>query len=182
MQFETSRLTLRLMQPTDLEQALLYWLDASVNQYLPFPLDRSFATQKFNQTLLPWGGEDGDKLVLAIVDKASNGLIGEIMFKYVNKASGLAEIGYCLNVQSQGKGYAAEAVKGLMGFAFSELGAHKLMAIVDTRNLASTKLLDKLAMRREGCLIEHDKIKGQWCDLYSYGMLAKEFNGLYQLD
>jgi aminoglycoside 6'-N-acetyltransferase len=100
------------------------------------------------------------------------------MFKYVNKACGLAEIGYCLNVASQGKGYAVEAVKALMGFAFNALAAHKLIAMVDTRNLASAKLSEKVGMRQEACFIERDKIKGQWCDIYCYAILAREFNAL----
>jgi ribosomal-protein-alanine N-acetyltransferase len=176
MQFETERLTIRLMQSDDLSDVLVYWLDAKVNQYLPFPLDREFATQKFNQSLLPWSGQVGEKLVLAIVEKKTATVIGELMFKHLDKQRGLGEIGYCLNVASQGQGYALESVKALLDIAFNHCCVHKLMAIVDSRNQASAKLLDKLGMRQEAHLIEHDKVDGHWCDLYYYGMLAREFH------
>jgi ribosomal-protein-alanine N-acetyltransferase len=174
MHFETTRLLMRPMQADDLEDNLIYALDPAVNQYVPFPLDRAFAMKRFEASLEPWQGETNDKLVLAIVNKNSQQVIGELMFKYASKNCGLVEIGYCLNTASQGKGYATEAVKALIRHAFEQCGAHKIWAKVDTRNDASNRLLEKLGMRKEGCLIEQTKLLDGWCDMYSWGLVVGE--------
>jgi ribosomal-protein-alanine N-acetyltransferase len=175
LQLESPRLLMRPMQADDLEDVLVWALDPVTNQYSPMLNTREFAVERFESSLAPWQAQDNEKLVLAIVEKTSNRVIGELMFKYASKACGLIEIGYCLNTASQGRGFAFEAVKALVQHAFEHQNVHKVSARVDVRNDASNKLLEKLGMRREGVLIEHAKLSDGWCDMYSWGLLAKKF-------
>ena len=174
MQFESPRLLMRPMQPDDIDDVLIWALDPVINQYAPMPSTREFAIERFEKSLTPWQAQDHEKLALAIVEKASNQVIGELMFKYASKACGLIEIGYCLNTGAQGKGFAFEAVKALVQHAFEHQNVHKVRARVDVRNDASNKLLEKLGMRREGTLIEHAKLIDGWCDMYSWGLLHRD--------
>ncbi len=176
MQFDTQRLTIRPMLADDLDDVLIYALDPVVNVLGPFPTDRDFAINRFKQSLEPWQGQNNEKLVLAIANKATAAVVGEMMFKYASKPCGLVEIGYCLNAAAQGQGFASEAVKGMIQHAFAQYDVHKIMAQVDVRNDASNKLLAKLGLRREGCLIEHSKFNDNWCDMVIWGGLAQDFN------
>ncbi len=51
---------------------------------------------------------------------------------------------------------------------------HRVIAITDTRNTASFKLLEKLGFRREGHYVQNIFFKGAWGDEYLYALLASE--------
>lgn len=48
-----------------------------------------------------------------------------------------------------------------------------LCAEVDTRNLASQKMLEKCGYRREG-LIRQGKLVSTWCDYFIYALLSTD--------
>ena len=61
-----------------------------------------------------------------------------------------AEIGYILGREHWGLGYAGEAQRRAIDFAFDELGLHRLEADTHPDNAASTRSLERLGFRREG--------------------------------
>jgi RimJ/RimL family protein N-acetyltransferase len=77
-----------------------------------------------------------------------------------------AEIGFTLACEHQGKGYATEAVDCLLDYVFGKLGKHRVIAITDARNLAASRVLERVGMRREGHFIENVWFKGGWGDEY----------------
>lgn len=86
-----------------------------------------------------------------------------------------AEIGYTFAPAYQGRGYATEAVRALLGYLFGERGKHRVTASCDARNAASARLLERLGMRREGYLVESTWAKGEWTDDLLYAMLDREW-------
>ena len=60
------------------------------------------------------------------------------------------EIGYILKHSAWGKGYATEACKRLIRFAFEETPLTELVATTDHENLASQKVLLKSGLQDEG--------------------------------
>lgn len=64
---------------------------------------------------------------------------------------GVAEIGYLLTRSAWGRGYAREAVTGLLDMLFDE-GCRRVFADTDPDNAASIGLLESLGFRREGLL------------------------------
>jgi len=87
---------------------------------------------------------------------------------------GVEEIGYITCLDAQGQGVASECTRALIAHRF-ESGARKLTAEVDTRNTASVKLLERLGFTREAHLREHETTHAGVCDVYFYGLLAREF-------
>jgi RimJ/RimL family protein N-acetyltransferase len=75
----------------------------------------------------------------------------------------------------QGKGYASEAVRLLLHYAFDTLGKHRMVAITDAKNAPSIALLERLGMRREGHFIQNVWFKGAWGDECLYAMLRDEW-------
>ncbi len=60
-----------------------------------------------------------------------------------------AEVGWCLDPAYQGKGYASEAVAGLLRVCFEDLGLRRVVALSFADNTASWRLMERLGMRRE---------------------------------
>jgi len=57
------------------------------------------------------------------------------------------ELGYRYAREHWGKGYATEAARAMLGRGFDDLGLRRIVAIVDVRNAASERVLQKLGMR-----------------------------------
>jgi len=60
------------------------------------------------------------------------------------------EIGYILKRSAWGKGYATEATKRLLKFAFEETSLEELVATIDPENTASRRVLEKCGLVYEG--------------------------------
>jgi [ribosomal protein S5]-alanine N-acetyltransferase len=103
----------------------------------------------------------------------SDSLIGSIgLYKF--EPTEKCILGYSLDQQHHGKGYATEAVRLIVDFAFHEVGLHRIEAGVMPRNVASAKVLEKVGFTREGLARESLKIKGVWEDHYIYSLLEKD--------
>lgn len=113
-------------------------------------------------------------LHLAVERRAVPGMIGTVCIKILSQPNGLGEIGWFLNPEHHGQGYAMEASRALIDFAFDTLGLHRLTAHCDVRNERSYKLMERLGMRREGTLVESVFYDGAWQSQHSYALLEHE--------
>ena len=68
--------------------------------------------------------------------------IGELCFKGLD-SNGIVEIGYGIMEQYQEHGYATEAVKAISAWAFQEPKVTAIEAEIDSKNIASKKVLEK---------------------------------------
>ncbi len=68
--------------------------------------------------------------------------IGEMCFKGID-SNGIVEIGYGIMEQYQEHGYATEAVKAISNWAFQEPKISSIEAEIDSKNIASKKVLEK---------------------------------------
>ncbi|QST00409.1 GNAT family N-acetyltransferase [Pontibacillus sp. ALD_SL1] len=92
-------------------------------------------------------------------------LIGEVsLFDVKRGALQSAMIGYSLALDYNGKGYATEAVKLVVAYAFTVLGLHRIEAGVMPKNKASCRVLEKAGFHKEGLAIKNVKINGIWED------------------
>ena len=73
------------------------------------------------------------------------------------------------------QGYAYEACKAVIDYAFCELDAHKVFAeTID--GVKSVGLMQKLGMKLEGVQRSQTKDNdGNWANLYFYGLLREEW-------
>ena len=86
--------------------------------------------------------------------RATGQLIGDCAAMPRAGDPGQCEIGFTIAPRYQGRGYATEAVRLLVGYLFAR-GKHRITACCDARNAASAAVLERLGMRREGHL-RHD--------------------------
>jgi len=177
LMLETPRLILRPFQDSDLETFAAYRSDPEVARYqgweAPYSVEKAAEfiaemKQKQPATRSEW-------YQLAIELKHGTRLMGDCAFHLLAHDPRQAEIGFTLARQHQGHGYATEAVTRLLDYLFGELNLHRVIAICDVENLASTRLLERLGMRREGYFTENIWFKGAWGSEYLYALLQKEW-------
>lgn len=75
--------------------------------------------------------------------------IGGIRFAGPPDASGTVEVGYGLIPDARGKGYAAEALRGMIALARAN-GALRVIAETSSKNIASQRTLRDVGMPRTG--------------------------------
>ncbi|HXH22493.1 MAG TPA: GNAT family protein [Dehalococcoidia bacterium] len=183
MQLETERLLLREFVDADWEAVAAYQQEERYWRYYERPqtggagrreLVRAFVAQQAQQ---PRRGYQ-----LAIILKEQQRLIGNAGVRIRRlvdfgspEASFEADIGYELDPAYWGRGYATEAARRLVEFAFRDLGVHRLWAYVLVENEPSWRVLERLGFRREGHLRENEWMQGRYWDTYIYGLLAGQW-------
>lgn len=86
----------------------------------------------------------------------------------------LGEIYFKIHPAQWGNGYATEVGKHLISFGFDILNLHKVEAGVQTENVKSIRVLEKLGMTREGLRRKILPIRGKWKDNYHYAIVEDD--------
>jgi ribosomal-protein-alanine N-acetyltransferase len=85
-----------------------------------------------------------------------------------------AELGYWVGVPFWREGYATEAGREVVRYAFEELGLNRVYAFHFTRNPASGRVLEKIGMTHEGARRAHTLKGSEYLDNEAYGILRDE--------
>jgi ribosomal-protein-alanine N-acetyltransferase len=118
---------------------------------------------------------EGSGARLAIERAADGAFIGWCCLIEWNPDYRSATMGYCLDEAAWGKGFATEAAGALLQWAFGALELNRVHAQTDTRNTASSRVLEKLGFVREGRLREDCIVDGDVSDSWVYGLLRREW-------
>ncbi|OZB87539.1 MAG: hypothetical protein B7X41_12740 [Microbacterium sp. 14-71-5] len=139
----TERLELREHRAGDLEDLVLFHGDPQVTRYTSWPVrDREQTSVALDRRLTQTrAAEPGDLLSLAVVERASGTVIGEVLL--MRRSDSTAELGYAIRADRWGQGLASEAVRALLDGAVT-LGLTEVRAVVVDGNDASVRLLDRL--------------------------------------
>lgn len=86
-----------------------------------------------------------------------------------------AKLGYAIAAAHWNKGYATDAARTLLCYAFDELLLHRVTAAVGPDNHASIAVLGRLGMQYEGRLRHHVFTNGAWRDSLLYSTLVHEW-------
>ena len=114
--------------------------------------------------------------VRVAVDRADDGaFIGWCHLSTWNPVHRSASLGYCFTEAAWGHGYATEAARALLRWAFDTLDLNRDQAEADTRNAASARVLEKLGFVREGTLREDCVVNGEVSDSWVFGLLRREW-------
>jgi len=112
----------------------------------------------------------------ALVEKDSGKMIGTCGFTGFDLTNNSAEVGYVISPDFWGHGFAAEALRRLMRFGFTELMLHRLTARIMDGNIRSMRVAEKCGMRHEATHHDSMLIKGQYRTIHEYAILAEEWN------
>lgn len=84
-----------------------------------------------------------------IIELKDGTYIGDLCFKGID-SKGVTEIGYGISEEYQGRGYATEAVKAVVEWAFRQSGITAVEAETDPENRASQRVLEKCGFVANG--------------------------------
>lgn len=172
----TERLGLRPFADADANALVALHTNAAVMRYWDAPAwsDRSRA-EKFLATCRQLSDE-GTGARLAVERTSDGELIGWCSVTRWNPEFRSASMGYCFDDTSWGRGYATEAARALLEWAFATLDLNRVQAETDTRNVASARVLEKLGFVREGTLREDCVVNGDVSNSWVYGLLEREWS------
>jgi RimJ/RimL family protein N-acetyltransferase len=175
---ETPRLLLRPLVAGDHADVFAYRSRADVVRYLyEGPCTEAELTAELARKSAKVSIErEGDGLCLAVVPRDLGRVVGDVVLGWTSAAHRQGEIGFVLHPDYQGLGYAREASSVLLRIGFEELGLHRIVGRLDARNEASSRLLQRLGMRREADFVENEFVKGEWTDESVFALLASEWS------
>ena len=173
----TERLLLRPFTRGDVDAVYAYRQREDVARFL---FDRPMSRETCEEAVQNRIGQlafaiEGDRITLAAERLADGLLIGELTLICRSIVSAQAELGYIINPDFHGQGFATEAARALVAAGFAELGVHRIYARCNVENAASYRVMERLGMRREALFRENALVKGAWEDEFIYGVLAKEW-------
>ncbi len=173
----TARLRLRPFTDTDADDLFALHSNAHVLRYWDSPpwTERERA-ERFLASCRQMA-EDGSGARPA-VERASDGtFLGWCGLTRWNPGYRSASLGYCFDDAAWGQGYATEAARALLEWAFGTLDLNRVQAEADTRNPASARVLEKLGFQLEGTLREDCVVNGDVSDSWVFGLLRREWPG-----
>lgn len=161
---ETERLLLRPHRRGDLDDLVRFHSDPEVVRYIPWPVRDRAATATALEAKLRQGALTAPDqwLVLAIEERATATVIGEVLLKWASAEHRQGEVGYAVGRAYQGHGYASEAVTAILRLGFEDLGLHRIIAVVIDGNEPSARLLRRLGFTEEGRFVDAVLFKGAW--------------------
>lgn len=174
----TERLSLRAMHPIDAEDMYDYARRPEVTKYLLWKEHKSVGYTKDYLFYIGTRYALGDFYDWAIIDRESRRMIGTCGFTRIDAANDCAEIGYVLNPDFHGKGYATEAVKKIIDFGFCELSFNRIEARFMKGNEASLRLMQRVGMTFEGYMRDLIFVKGSYRTVGISSILRSEYDKL----
>ena len=135
-------------QLADDRPALERLLGAGLTPSWPPPLLDEGALKWF-LGLLADPDNDGWLLYFIVTNEGSPAAVGTCGFKG-KPVDGAVEIGYSLVPEAQGRGYATEAARALIGLAFSRPGVSRVIAETFPELTASIRVMEKCGLTFDG--------------------------------
>lgn len=173
MLLQSKRLVLQPLKKEHAQALFNYRSDKQANQYqgwIPEFLDdvHAFIAKVASEFNVPetW-------FQFVIIHSENNEIIGDLGVHFIDDAQ--VELGFTLDKNWQGQGFATEAVKLILNYLFNNLHKHRVIGSVDPENKSSIALLKRLGFRQEAHFKESYYINGRWVDDMVFALLRKEW-------
>ena len=176
---QTSRLTIRLVEPSAVDPLFTIHHDRLTTRYIPHMY---WPARADAEAWVARGLDRHEKqtAIQCVVERRETRsepavVIGTLLLFNVTEDSGLAEIGYLIGAPYWRQGYMAEALGAFIECAFTTVGLRRLEAFVDAGNAASNALATRFGFVHEGVLRERWVAAGQTPDTHVFGLLRRDW-------
>mgnify|MGYP001320373813 CR=1 FL=1 len=150
MRMETERLILRPWEERDRAPFAAMVGDPHVMRFYTHPRSREEADAWFDSLVERFAA--GTSRFLAAERKADGALVGMVGTADINfpiPTNPHTEVGWILAQTFWGEGYAPEAARASLAYAFDMLGLPEVVAFTTHQNLPSQRVMEKIGMRRD---------------------------------
>lgn len=171
----TERILLRKVEPSDAWFILDFFKNDEATKYM---LYHFYNLDEVQEQMLYYKNqyENGTGCYWLMQHKQTNESLGVIGLHNFCKEHKKAELGFWILPKYNNKGYTTEAAKAVINFCFTQLQLNRIEATVETENIASIKVLEKLGFTHEGTFREFEMNNGRLIDLMMYSILKKEYS------
>ncbi|BCY29474.1 GNAT family N-acetyltransferase [Flavobacterium okayamense] len=173
---QSERLTFRKLKDSDAPEILKLRGDKETMKFIPRPFATSLEDALNHIKIINEKIKENADINWAVTEKGNNKCIGIMGFYRTQPENYRTELGYMILPEYWGKGYVTEAVKTLLNYAFNTLNFHSIEAVIDSRHIASEKVLIKNGFRKEAHFKEDFFYNNEFSDTVKYGILKREFN------
>ena len=147
---ETDRLVLRTIEPGDAARQFELLNTPAVMERLGGPKELHEIEAKHAKSMALYAREGFSFLFM--IEKASGEVVGHCGMKRVDNPLaeniGDHEVGWLVREDRWRRGYAEEAMRAVLDWAFDRIGAPHVVALTSAANTGSWKLMEKLGMER----------------------------------
>jgi ribosomal-protein-alanine N-acetyltransferase len=168
------RVALRPASPRDADRLRSWRSEPTVRRYQPLN-DLTVGQHRndlANQRVGDLSRGRGEKFQWVV--EADGRPAGWITLVVSNWEHGLAEVGYALSSQFQGRGVMSAALELLLDDLFSHTLLERVEARCAVENVASQRVLEKLGFSREGRLRRYFRLSGKRVDNFLYALLRED--------
>lgn len=101
--------------------------------------------------------------------------VGWITLALASWEQGVAEVGYALTTDAQGRGIIVPALEQLLAELFGHTAIERIEARCSVENVASQRVLERIGFVREGLLRGYFELDGRRVDNYLYALLRGDY-------
>ncbi len=170
----TKRLRLRQIRPEDAEAVFAIYSDEETMRYYNETF-QSLAEAEAYITLRQDDYVRRREIRWGIARHDDDRIIGSCGLHHFDESYHRAETGYILHRACWGQGNMAEALSAVLTYGFTEMGLHRIEAVIDSANERSKNLLVKLGFQYEGNLRQRFLFRGEFEDEHYFGLLCDEW-------
>ena len=153
---ETERLVLRELTLDDVDAIFAIVGDPETMKYYPRRFSRDDAADWVNRNLERYR-RDGFSLYAVSLKTDSSEVIGDCgLIRQDVEGESMIEVAYHFRRDCWGKGYATEAAKSCMAYAFEQLDAPKVVSLIRAENVPSRRVAERNGMTIERQVMFHD--------------------------
>lgn len=163
VRLSTPRLVLRELALDDVRAAQGWAGDPEVSRFMTWGPNTEDQTRTF-LTLAATERMREPRVTFELGAEHEGQLIGAGGLRIRSAPNRSGDLGYTLRRDRWGLGFGTEIARALLRFGHEELGLHRICATCDVDNTASANVLEKIGMRREGCMRHHMLRHGVWRD------------------
>jgi RimJ/RimL family protein N-acetyltransferase len=144
----TERLYLRMLQESDFEEYAAIHMDPEVTRFTTrAQLSREDAWRHMAMIVGHWHLRGFG--MWGVFEKATDRLVGRVGFHQPEGWPDF-ELGWTLGRAAWGKGYATEAAKACLDYAFDVMKRKRVISLIDPQNVASIKVAERIGETRDG--------------------------------
>ncbi|HET8526380.1 MAG TPA: GNAT family N-acetyltransferase [Actinomycetota bacterium] len=145
---QTERLVLRRSVPEDAETISAYRSDKNVNAQQGWDrTDVDSVRADIVEMSRRSPGEPGGWVQYTVEDRESGRVVGDVGLSLGDGEPNVIKVGYTISPEFQGSGFATEAIRALVDYAFDTLGADAVRAHASALNTPSIRVAEKVGMR-----------------------------------
>jgi RimJ/RimL family protein N-acetyltransferase len=130
------------------------------------------------ESLRSWYGSRSDRtdrLDLAVTDRATGELVGEVVLNQWNPATRSCNFRTLLGPRGRGRGLGTEATRLIVAYGFEQLGLHRIELQAYAHNRRALRVYEKVGFVVEGVRREVQLREGEWADEVLMAILDHEW-------